>query len=199
MTEDENRRDAIINAALEVFGEVGYARASIKMIGTRAGLKSPALIYWYFENKEALLRAVLSSVSPFIALAAASDEVLDTPPALLLPMLTAQFQTVIQNPKTTLLMRVFIAEAIHNADSMDVLVAGAPLMILDFLRRYFTRQIELGNLRPHNPETSARMYMGSLLVYLFGKAIVLPVGETAPPFEDYARDMVDIFLRGLIP
>jgi AcrR family transcriptional regulator len=199
MTEDENRRDAIINAALEVFSEVGYARASIKLIGKRAGLKSAALIYWYFENKEALLRAVLGNVSPFIATALDAEAILDMPPDALLSLLTTQFFSILQNPKKALLMRVFIGEALHNADSMNALVAGAPQVVLDFLRRYFARQIELGTLRPHDPETSTRMFMGALLVYVFGKAIVLPLGETSPPPEEYAREVVDIFLRGLMP
>lgn len=49
----------ILSAAREVFGEVGYNRATIRAISQRAGI-DPALIYHYFENKAKLYTASIS-------------------------------------------------------------------------------------------------------------------------------------------
>ena len=46
-------RQRIIDAALHVFGEEGYARASTRQIALRAGVNPPALQY-YFDSKEGL-------------------------------------------------------------------------------------------------------------------------------------------------
>ena len=46
----------------------GFRGASIKRIAERAGLKSPALIYWYFKDKQALFEAMLDEMAPFTGL-----------------------------------------------------------------------------------------------------------------------------------
>jgi AcrR family transcriptional regulator len=52
----EETRARIIAAALQVFGEEGYARASTRQIADAAGVNPPALQY-YFDSKEGLHRA----------------------------------------------------------------------------------------------------------------------------------------------
>lgn len=49
----------ILSAAREVFGSVGYDRATIRTISQRAGV-DPALIYHYFENKAKLYTTSIS-------------------------------------------------------------------------------------------------------------------------------------------
>ena len=49
-------RSRIIDAALQVFGAQGYERASTRQIADAAGVKAPALQY-YFDSKEGLHRA----------------------------------------------------------------------------------------------------------------------------------------------
>ena len=63
---DSGRRAQILDAALHVMAEHGFRGASIKRIAERAGLRSPALIYWYFKDKHALLEGVLQRMSPFL-------------------------------------------------------------------------------------------------------------------------------------
>ncbi len=52
----EDRREQIIDAAMKVFSQKGFLRATNKDIAREAGI-TPGLIYYYFENKEALLTA----------------------------------------------------------------------------------------------------------------------------------------------
>ena len=52
----EETRLRIIQAAIELFGEHGFAAASTREIAARAGVNAPALQY-YFENKEGVYRA----------------------------------------------------------------------------------------------------------------------------------------------
>src|ERR1700736_2948373 len=53
-----DRRAQIIDAAAEVIGRQGYAHTSLKDIAVAAGV-TPALIYHYFDSKEALLLALM--------------------------------------------------------------------------------------------------------------------------------------------
>ncbi|AAZ33159.1 TetR/AcrR family transcriptional regulator [Pseudomonas savastanoi pv. phaseolicola] len=54
----ELRREALLEAALSVFSQVGYAHASMKDIAKLAGVTAAGLLY-HFPNKTALLNAVL--------------------------------------------------------------------------------------------------------------------------------------------
>ncbi|NIW45213.1 MAG: TetR family transcriptional regulator, partial [Gammaproteobacteria bacterium] len=45
----ETRREEIIDAALRVFSEKGFNAATNKDIAKAAGIRSPGLIYHYFE------------------------------------------------------------------------------------------------------------------------------------------------------
>lgn len=65
----ERRRDAartraqLLDAAAELFGQMGYAATTLRMIGERAGA-DPALIARYFGNKEALYLESLTASTP---------------------------------------------------------------------------------------------------------------------------------------
>ncbi|MCU0621494.1 MAG: TetR family transcriptional regulator [Gemmatimonadales bacterium] len=54
----ERTADAILDAAEPLFARLGYARTTIKAIGAAARL-NPALLYYYFDDKDGLYRAVL--------------------------------------------------------------------------------------------------------------------------------------------
>lgn len=50
-------REKLLDAALTLFAEHGYARTSVRMIAREAGV-SQGLLYNYFESKHDLLRAI---------------------------------------------------------------------------------------------------------------------------------------------
>jgi AcrR family transcriptional regulator len=56
----QERREAIIETALEIFATHGYHGASISMIAQHAGI-AKGLLYNYFDSKEALLKAVVEN------------------------------------------------------------------------------------------------------------------------------------------
>jgi AcrR family transcriptional regulator len=53
------RREAIVAAAIEVFGESGYWNGSLREVAERAGLSQPGLLH-HFSSKTELLLAVLT-------------------------------------------------------------------------------------------------------------------------------------------
>src|SRR5438552_17474477 len=83
--EPAGRRLQILDAALHVMADRGFRGASIKRIAERAGLKSPALIYWYFKDKQALFEAMLDEMAPVLAVVADAEHLLDEPPDRVLP------------------------------------------------------------------------------------------------------------------
>lgn len=52
------RMDDMLSNALRLFAEVGYANATVKSIAAAADI-NPALLYYYYDNKESLFIATL--------------------------------------------------------------------------------------------------------------------------------------------
>jgi TetR/AcrR family transcriptional regulator len=58
---DATTQDAILDAAERLFARQGYAATTIKQIGTAASV-NPALLYYYYDSKETLYRAMLQRI-----------------------------------------------------------------------------------------------------------------------------------------
>lgn len=54
----EKTRQAVLESALDVFSEKGYAKATFDEIAARAGFTKGA-VYWYFRNKVDLVAALI--------------------------------------------------------------------------------------------------------------------------------------------
>src|SRR5258708_14195090 len=96
--DEGGRRAQILDAAVHVMADRGFRGASIKRIAERAGLKSPALIYWYFKDKQALFEAMLEEMAPFLAMVPDADNLLDPPPAQVLTRIVDGFLRTVQQP-----------------------------------------------------------------------------------------------------
>src|SRR5579883_1119565 len=82
----EDRREQIIDAALRVFAQKGYSKATNKDIAREAGI-TPGLIYYYFESKEALLNALIETRTPLQLLRSMPPEAFNLPPETFLRLL----------------------------------------------------------------------------------------------------------------
>jgi AcrR family transcriptional regulator len=192
-----SRRAQILDAALHVMADHGFRGASIKRIAQRAGLKSPALIYWYFRDKEALFEALIQRMAPFLGTVAEADAALDEPPEVVLPRVVMSFLHTIQQPRNRRFVRVLLSEVVRHPAVATFFAERGPLVVLKFLERYLSRQIELGRLKPHDPRAAARAFMGMLIVYVLGREILPTVGAGFPEAEQYGQQVTAIFLNGL--
>jgi AcrR family transcriptional regulator len=65
----EARAEEILSAAIEVFGDVGFARAKLDDVATKAGV-SKGTLYLYFDSKEELFRRLVQErIVPCFAVA----------------------------------------------------------------------------------------------------------------------------------
>ena len=60
MTRPTDKKQAILEAASEVFARYGYAKATLDDVGKEVGLNKASL-YYYFPNKESLFAEVLQA------------------------------------------------------------------------------------------------------------------------------------------
>ncbi len=197
MAEESQRRAQILEAAFEEFSEKGYKGATIKGIARAAGLQSPALIYWYFPDKEALFREVLGARVPVVRAVAEPEGLMDLPPEEMLVRLGRAYFAFERMDVRTL--KLVIGEAIRRPQVAETFVRSGPARVLDFLRAYMERQIELGRLRPHDARSSARAFIGMLIPQLAGKLFFPALVEDGLTDEEHLQTAIDIFLSGLRP
>jgi AcrR family transcriptional regulator len=197
--EASDRRQQIVDAAFDEFAEHGFRGATIKRIAERAKLRSQALIYWYFPAKEALFEAVLGQHLPILRMVLDPAPLLDRPPEEVLPQLARAYLAAGDRPGAPRLVRLLAPELIRRPEIADAV--GGPLIakILDFIKTYLTRQVELGRLRPHDVRASARAFIGMILPQLGGKLFLPALRADGLTDEEHIATLVAIFLRGLQP
>jgi AcrR family transcriptional regulator len=197
VAEELDRRTQILDAAFEEFSEKGFKGATIKGIAGAAGLQSPALIYWYFTDKEALFREVLGSKIPIVRAVTEPDGLMDLPPEEVLPRIGRAYFAFERIDKRAL--KLVIGEAIRRPEVAEMFVRSGPRRVLDFLKLYLEHQIEVGRLRPHDARSSARAFIGMLMPQLAGRLYFPALVEDGLTDDEHLETAVDIFLRGLRP
>ena len=197
MVEELDRRGRILEAAFEEFAAKGYKGATIKSIAGVAGLQSPALIYWYFPDKEALFDEVLESRAPVL------QAVTDLTPMMSLPpeeVLTRLGQAYLAFDKSnTRVMQLVLGEALRRPDVAEKFIRGGPGRVLEFLKTYIEHQVELGRLRPHDVRSSARAFIGMLIPQVIGKVLFPALQTDGLTDDEHLEATINIFLDGLRP
>lgn len=197
---DADRRQQIIEAAMHVFARDGYHKATIKSIAREGGLRAPALIYHYFDDKRDLFSAVIGHFQPFhdtpLAEPERAGEWLDLPPDVFLPRLLERLLALRENPDSVRMMRLYLSEASRSPDVAEA-IGDFQTGALALLERYLQRQVELQRLRPHDSASVARLFVGAALAFLLGSEILPAVAATMPPPAAYIRAAVDTMLHGL--
>jgi AcrR family transcriptional regulator len=199
VVEELDRRVQILDAAFEEFAAKGFKGATIKSIANAAGLQSPALIYWYFPDKEALFREVLGSRLPVLRAVRDPAGLLDLPPEQVLPTIARKYLATFDNLPAQRMVRLLVGEAARRPEIAEVVGNTVIKRVLEFLKSYMARQIELGRLRPHDVRSSARAFIGMLLPQAGGKLFFPAIREDGLTDEDHLETSINIFLNGLRP
>lgn len=198
LSEERDRRSEILSAAFEEFAVKGFKGATIKSIAGEANLQSPALIYWYFPDKEALFREVVESrivESPLLRVVSEPDEFMELSPEEALKKLGRAYFEFGKFDRRV--MQLFLGEVIHRPEMREAFIKFGPGRVLAFLEECLGVWIEAGKLRPHDARSSSRAFMGMLVPHLVGKVFSPSFTENGPTDEEHLETVVGIFLKGL--
>jgi AcrR family transcriptional regulator len=197
LAEELDRRAQILEAAFEEFSAKGFKGATIKSIARAAGLQSPALIYWYFPNKESLFREVLESRISVLRAVRDPAVLLDLPPEEVLPSIAKRYLSTFDNRATQRMARLLLGEAMRRSEVADIFGNAVMKRVLGFLTSYMARQVELDKLRPHDVRASARAFIGILLPQAGSKMVFPAIREDDLTDKEHVEAAISIFLRGL--
>jgi hypothetical protein len=97
------------------------------------------------------------------------------------------------------LFKIFFSEALRTPGTIDHLAEIGPMRVLNFMAAYLQRQIDKGQMRPHDPRISSRAFMGMLMIYVVSREMIPPLGKDIPESDAYLQEVVTLFLQGLRP
>lgn len=193
----EDRREQIINAALRVFAEKGFARATNRDIAKEAGITT-GLIYYYFKSKEDLLKAALEEHSPIQVMTHITPEMLELPLEAFLPVLATRLLAVVENGPFLGLVRIILPEILHGSTSVEPIALDFFRRVIDFLSHYLRVQIVRGNLRADlDARATAQVMLSSLIGLVLRRQIVHDPGVLQYSHEEIAQTLLQTFGQGI--
>lgn len=194
----EDRREQILDAAMRVFAQKGFTRATNRDVAREAGITT-GLIYYYFESKEALLKTLLEERSPLQITTQVTPEMLQQPPEIFLSMLVLRVLGIVESEQFVAMLRVVLPELLHNPE-IAPLMSGFLQRVLGFLGSYLRAQIALGTLRADlNLDVVSQMLMGTLITFVMRRQIIHDPQVTHYSHAELARMIVDTILQGIRP
>lgn len=182
-------RNAILEAAEQVFSEKGFAETATSELARRAGV-TKSLIHHHFGSKEGLWEAIKQR--EFEAYHAAQSEMLDRPFTpdidVLIESITVYFRFLQARPRFARMLTWM-----HLEDDESCRTMGA-----DLFSRGIERLVEAqahGLIRPDvHPESILMSFFG-LVEHWFLAQEMMPAGALTD--EDYLADVLRIFIRGV--
>jgi len=190
-------REAIAEAARRCFAELGYDRASIRVVAEQAGV-DPALVMHFFGSKQKLFVSVMSlpfepeDVLPALVAGRSSEAglrlarfivgVLEQPQPRM--VITGMVRAAAAEPEVADLVRDAVSSRMVGAIATGLAVADAPLraslvgsqIIGVVMARYVIRVEPLASLAP---DALVEALTPNLQRYLTGPLPLVPGGERA--------------------
>jgi len=191
------RRQAMLDAATELFLEKGFERTSLSDIVDRSK-GSRSTLYEQFGNKEGLLRAMVEDACSRLwqAIGSPADTPSFTEDALV--ELGVRFVQTALAPNAVAVYRIVVAEGHRVPDIAEFFFDSGPRIIQQRLTNRFRTASEAGELGRDAPEVMAQVFLGAVLGDLYVRQTLgLAPCCGAAQIEAHVRAAVRIFLDGV--
>ena len=205
-----DRRQQILEAALDIFADQGFEGATTKQIAARAGVTS-GLIYFYFPNKEELFcaafehnaRVMLSSLQFHTA-----DP--EQPVEVTLREAFGRFVEVLDSPRSLSILRLMMSTSAYADSAADGRRSARPMQqaschVRDEARRiaesfaaYLDAQAARGVIRPVDTKLTAWVVLHGTIM----TAMRRPNGDPAIASltrEELVDHLITLLTHGLLP
>ena len=139
------RREEIVQSALQVFSQKGYAAATMDEIAEFCQLSKPAL-YFYYPSKEALFEAAMKSPVGFEVILPMLEKFSTETEFNLeegLTQITAAYLNLFKIERFVCLMKIILSEGTHNPriarEFTEKVVGEGSDLFVNFIKRYLKR------------------------------------------------------------
>jgi AcrR family transcriptional regulator len=192
----DERPQEILDAALAVFAERGFAAARMDDIAARAGV-TKGTIYLYFENKDAMFKALVRE-----SIGAQLGQVLDNVRAFdgkasdLLRMVVTTVGEFLRTSDRVVLPKIIVAEAGNFPELArfyreEIIDKG-----LGAMAGVIARGIARGEFRKMDPQHAARLCIAPILLAAVWRTTFAQFDAAPYDYHGLLETHLDVLLRG---
>lgn len=192
----------IIKASISVFVEKGYMGGRIDEIARRAGVNK-AMIYYYFDSKEGLYRAIIEMVFEKVSMILSEHLSGIKPDTLhdgIVSFIDRYIDFIYEN---RIFVRFLLWELARGGDVISDVIRRAIGDQFRELVGVFQHVKDLGKTRPMDPRHVMISVIGMILFYFFASPVVSTLwGEDALSPEnirDRKREVTDFVIHAILP
>ena len=193
----EARPEEILDAALELFADKGFAATRINDVAKKAGI-SKGTLYLYFESKEAMFRAVVQEmIAPQLEREEALVDAYQGPTDILLREMIHDWWEHIGNSKLSAIPKLIISESGNFPELAEFFVDT----IVKRARRLYAKAISRGMVRGEfnafDPDVVARLVIAPMVQLVIWMHSLQPF-DNRIDVKDYLDLHVSFILKNLV-
>lgn len=193
----DQRPGEILAAALELFSQRGFSATRLDDVAAKAGL-SKAAIYLYFNDKTALLRAVVAETAGTnIDAIGVMVHRHEGPVAPLIATFLEFMGGRLAHSEIPNLIKLVISESRAHPEIGQLYLETVIQRALPLLERLIQRGIDAGEFRAVDAKLAVKSIIGPMVMAAVWRSVFEPIGADALDIEALARQHADIIVRGL--
>lgn len=192
---DLGKRQAILDAATEIFLARGFAGASMDAVAEAAGV-SKVTVYAHFADKDDLFSAMIRARCEAYNRPERFAVYGDLAPRAALVEMGRSFLALLLDPEVLRLYRVISAEAASRPKVAELFYAAGPERAIELFTDYFRRAIARGHFAKADPEAIADDFLALLKGKLHFRATLnLGPRPRRAQIDAHVEHAVDVTLR----
>ncbi|OLC11322.1 MAG: hypothetical protein AUH41_00795 [Gemmatimonadetes bacterium 13_1_40CM_66_11] len=191
------RPEEIISAALEVFADRGFAATKVEDVARKAGV-TKGTIYLYFENKDALFKALIrETIVPVIAQGEALAQSFTGSARELFERLVREYWRLVGETQLVNIPKLMMAEAGNFPELArfyyeEVVTRGHRLMA-----GVIQRGIKAGEFRPVNVAVATKLAMAPVMHAVIARKAFSACMPEGFDVASYLDTHIDLYLHGI--
>lgn len=193
----EARPEEILEAALELFTEKGFSATRITDVARQAGI-SKGTLYLYFENKEAIFRAVVQEmIAPQLEREEALVEAYQGPTEVLLREMIHDWWQYIGNSKLSAIPKLIVSESGNFPELAEFFVNTVVKRARKLYASTISRGIVRGEFNPVDPDVVARLVVAPMVQLVIWRHS-LQAFDNSLDVKDYLDLHIQFLLKNLV-
>lgn len=191
-------KDLIIQAATELFSELGYKAASVRKIAGKVGIRESAL-YNHFANKEEIFYSVASTIfsTPFSTDEKAPVSERAKGGKRFLSTFIVQYKLVTFDKNKERLFRILMIELLQNKQLRKNFIAEYHDKNVKMLSEAFFVMMQEGLVRSSDPMLMAQEFLAPLFYLRLQVTLLRIDGEATTALSTQFEKHVDFFWESI--
>ncbi|CAN7152898.1 TetR/AcrR family transcriptional regulator [Devosia sp. LjRoot3] len=195
----EARPDEMLDAALAVFAEKGFAATKVDEVARRAGV-SKGTVYLYFPSKEALMEGIVRrAVAPIAERAVPDMAQFEGDPRLPIAMLVHTLQNLLSDPNNLAVPRLILREIMNFPAIAELYRREVLGKVIPALTALVARGVASGQLRKIDPEMTVRSIVGPIVAHVALSEVFGMRPEEGLALDRLVENHLDILFHGISP